>query len=164
MTGTSTQGRRIHGSCHRQCKSCGHQSPDSSLALRASSHVRNQNDGGRGLYLCVSGCCNFLNKQSTQKNQLGPSRYTLSLLPPSQNICRFRFPRNNFNKIYIKKYYYLWHIISIIGKIFESNFLINLFKDTNVVRIFYKSSHTCGTHANDDRYLGTREYVINIIR
>jgi hypothetical protein len=26
-----------------------------------------------------------------------PSKYSLS-----QNICRFRFPRNNFDKIYIK--------------------------------------------------------------
>ena len=26
------------------------------------------------------------------------------LLHPSQNICRFRFSRNNFDKIYIKKY------------------------------------------------------------
>jgi hypothetical protein len=26
------------------------------------------------------------------------------LLPSSKNICRFRFLRNNFDKIYIKKY------------------------------------------------------------
>ena len=79
----------------------------------------------------------------------------IHILPPSQNICCSRFPRNNFNKIYIKKYYYLWYIISIIGKIFESSFLINLFGDTNVARIFYKSSQTCGTHTNGDSYLGT---------
>ena len=28
----------------------------------------------------------------------------IHILHPSQNICRFRFPRNNFDKIYIKKY------------------------------------------------------------
>jgi hypothetical protein len=32
--------------------------------------------------------------------------------------------------------------MSIIGKIFESNFLVNLFGDTNVVRIFYNSNQT----------------------
>ena len=62
------------------------------------------------------------------------------LLPPSQNICRSRFPRNNFNKIYIKKYYYLCYIINIIGKIFESSFLTNLFEDTNIAHILYKLS------------------------
>ena len=30
--------------------------------------------------------------------------YLLYILPPFQNIRRFRFPINNFNKIYIKKY------------------------------------------------------------
>ena len=45
----------------------------------------------------------------------------------------------------------LWYIIDIIGKIFESSFLINLFGDTNVVRIFYKSSQTCGTETRNDR-------------
>jgi hypothetical protein len=39
--------------------------------------------------------------------------------------------------------------------IFESSILINLFTDTNVTRIFYKLSQTCGTHTNDDGYLGT---------
>jgi hypothetical protein len=41
-------------------------------------------------------------------------------------------------KIYIKNIniYDLWYIISIIGKIFESVFLINLFRDINVTRIF----------------------------
>ena len=39
--------------------------------------------------------------------------------------------------------------------IFESSFLINLFGDTNIARIFYKSSQTCGTHTNNDSYLGT---------
>ena len=29
---------------------------------------------------------------------------TSSILPPSLNNCRFRFPRNNFNQIYIYKY------------------------------------------------------------
>jgi hypothetical protein len=35
-------------------------------------------------------------------------------------------------------------MIGIIGKIFESSFLINLFGDTNIVRIFYKSNQTYG--------------------
>ena len=39
---------------------------------------------------------------------------------------------------------------NIIGKIFESSFLINLFGNTNVVRIFYKSSQTCGTKTGND--------------
>ena len=39
----------------------------------------------------------------------------------------------------------LWYIIDIIEKIFKCSFLINLFKDTNIARIFYKSSQTCGT-------------------
>jgi hypothetical protein len=43
----------------------------------------------------------------------------------------------------------------MIGKIFESNFLINLFGDTNVTRIFYKSNQTYNT--NGDRYSGTEE-------
>ena len=41
-------------------------------------------------------------------------------------------------------------MISIIGKIFESSFLTNLFEDPNVARILYKSSQTCGTHTNGD--------------
>jgi hypothetical protein len=45
--------------------------------------------------------------------------------------------------------------LSIIGKIFESSFLINLFRDINIAYIFYKSSQTCDTHTNDDRYKGT---------
>jgi hypothetical protein len=43
-----------------------------------------------------------------------------------------------------------------MGKIFESSFLINLFGDTNVARIFYKSSQTYSTHINGDRYKGTK--------
>jgi hypothetical protein len=31
----------------------------------------------------------------------------------------------------------------------------NLYRDTNVTRIFYKLSQTCGMHANRDSYLGT---------
>jgi hypothetical protein len=45
-------------------------------------------------------------------------------------------------------------VIGIIGKIFESFFLTKLFEGTNVVCIFYKWSKTCGTHTNDDTYLG----------
>ena len=37
-------------------------------------------------------------------------------------------------------------MISIIGKIFESSFLTNLFEDLNVARILYKSSQICGMH------------------
>ena len=77
-----------------------------------------------------------------------PSRR--EILPPSQNICLSRFPRNNFNKIYIKKYYYLWYIISIIGKIFESSFLTNLFEDTNVAHILYKLSQSRDTDTEND--------------
>ena len=39
-------------------------------------------------------------------------------------------------------------MISIIRKTFESSFLTNLFGDTNITCIFYKSSQTCGTHTN----------------
>ena len=46
-------------------------------------------------------------------------------------------------------------MISIIEKIFESSFLINLFGDTNIAYIFYKLSQTSGTHTNGDSYLGT---------
>jgi hypothetical protein len=42
-------------------------------------------------------------------------------------------------------------IISIIRKIFESSFLINLFEDTKVVHIFYKSSQTYDTNINGDK-------------
>ena len=47
--------------------------------------------------------------------------------------------------------------------IFEYSFLINLFRDTNVARIFYKSSQTYGTHTNGDSYLGVEgvEYKLN---
>ena len=45
----------------------------------------------------------------------------------------------------------LWYIIDIIGKIFESSFLINLYGDTNIARIFYKSSQTCDTKIKRDR-------------
>jgi hypothetical protein len=48
----------------------------------------------------------------------------------------------------------------MIGKIFESSFLINLFGDTNIARIFYKSSQTCGTHTNGDRYKGAEEVYL----
>jgi hypothetical protein len=41
-------------------------------------------------------------------------------------------------------------MISIIRKIFESSFLINLFEDTNIARIFYKLSQTCGTNTSGD--------------
>jgi hypothetical protein len=54
----------------------------------------------------------------------------------------------------------LWYIISIIGKVFESSFLINLFGDTNITRIFYKVSQTYGTHTNDDTYLETERVEI----
>jgi len=33
----------------------------------------------------------------------------------------------------------------MIGKIFKSNFLTNLFEDINIARIFYKLSQTCDT-------------------
>jgi hypothetical protein len=46
-------------------------------------------------------------------------------------------------------------IINIIEKIFESNFLRKLFKDTNVICILYKSSQICGTYTNNNTYLGT---------
>jgi hypothetical protein len=46
-------------------------------------------------------------------------------------------------------------MISIIGRIFESSFLINLFGDKNIAHIFYKLSQTYGTHINVDKYLGT---------
>jgi hypothetical protein len=49
--------------------------------------------------------------------------------PPSQNVCRFRFPINILDKIYIKKIL-----------IFKYNFLIDLFGDRNVTYIFYKSN------------------------
>ena len=41
-------------------------------------------------------------------------------------------------------------MISIIGKIFESSFLTNLFEDLNVAHILYKSSQICGMHTNND--------------
>jgi hypothetical protein len=66
----------------------------------------------------------------------------LAILPPSLNVLR------NIN---------IYEIISIIGKIFESSFLINLFGDRNVARIFYKLSQSY-RHANhDDKHLGTEE-------
>lgn len=43
----------------------------------------------------------------------------------------------------------------MIGKIFISSFLVILFRDTDIARIFYKSSQTCNTYTNDDSYLGT---------
>jgi hypothetical protein len=42
-------------------------------------------------------------------------------------------------------------MISIIRKIFESNFLINLSGAKNGVHIFYKSSQTCGMKTGNDR-------------
>jgi hypothetical protein len=48
----------------------------------------------------------------------------------------------------------------MIGKIFESSFLINLFGDTNVAHIFYKSSQTCGMHTNDNKYKGTERVYL----
>ena len=39
---------------------------------------------------------------------------------------------------------------SKIGKIFGSSFLINIFRDTNVARIFYKSSQIYGTYTTGD--------------
>jgi hypothetical protein len=45
-------------------------------------------------------------------------------------------------------------MVPIIEKIFESSILINLFGDINVVRIFYKSSQTCGMLTNDLCYQG----------
>jgi hypothetical protein len=47
----------------------------------------------------------------------------------------------------------------MIGKIFESSFSINLFRDINVTRIFYKSSQTCDTYTKDDTYLETEGVV-----
>jgi hypothetical protein len=38
----------------------------------------------------------------------------------------------------------------MIGKIFKSSFLINLFGDTNITRIFYKLSQTCGTETENN--------------
>jgi hypothetical protein len=38
-------------------------------------------------------------------------------------------------------------------------FIINLFRDTNVVRIFYKSSQTYGTETKSDSSLGTEGAV-----
>ena len=47
-------------------------------------------------------------------------------------------------------------MISIIAKIFEFRFLINLFGDTNIARIFYdRVKLAVRTHTNDDSYLGT---------
>jgi len=39
----------------------------------------------------------------------------------------------------------------IIGKIFKSSFLINLFGNTNITRIFYKSNNTCCRKIKSDR-------------
>jgi hypothetical protein len=39
-------------------------------------------------------------------------------------------------------------------------FLINLFGDTNVTRIFYKSSQICSTHADGDKYIGTEGVLL----
>ena len=52
-------------------------------------------------------------------------------------------------------------MISIIGKIFESSFLINLFEATNIARIFYNLSQTCGTHTKSNTYLGTEGVIAN---
>jgi hypothetical protein len=41
----------------------------------------------------------FLSKKQTHTNV-----WSLPCTPSSQYICHFRFPRNNFDKIYIKKY------------------------------------------------------------
>ena len=41
-------------------------------------------------------------------------------------------------------------------------FLINLFGDTNVACIFYKSSQTYGTHTNGDSYLGIEGVYIKV--
>ena len=41
-------------------------------------------------------------------------------------------------------------MVGIIEKIFESSFLINLFGNINVARIFYKSSQTCGTETKNN--------------
>jgi hypothetical protein len=38
---------------------------------------------------------------------------------------------------------------------FESSFLWNLFWDTNVARIFYKSGQTCGTKTHGGTVFGT---------
>ena len=43
----------------------------------------------------------------------------------------------------------------MIRKVFESIFSNKLIWKTNIVRIFYKSSKTCGTRTNGDRYLET---------
>jgi hypothetical protein len=40
-------------------------------------------------------------------------------------------------------------------------FLINLFEDTNVARIFYKLSQTYGIRTNGDSYFGTEEVWFN---
>ena len=40
---------------------------------------------------------------------------------------------------------------NIIGKIFESSFLINLLRDINVAHIFYKSSQTYGTKTENNK-------------
>ena len=37
-------------------------------------------------------------------------------------------------------------LISIIRKIFESIFLINLYRDTNIIYILYKLNQTCGIY------------------
>ena len=42
-------------------------------------------------------------------------------------------------------------MINIIGKIFESSFLTNLFGDTNVAHILYKLSQSRGTDTENDR-------------
>jgi hypothetical protein len=55
-------------------------------------------------------------------------------------------------KYILKNINILWYIISIIGKIFESSFLINLLEDTNVTYILYKSSQTYG-HRNRKQHL-----------
>ena len=55
-------------------------------------------------------------------------------------------------------------MISIIGYIFESSFLINLFRDRNVAHIFYKSSQSY-RHANrGDKHFGLKGVLSMLYR
>jgi len=42
----------------------------------------------------------------------------------------------------------------------ESIFIVNLFKDTNITYIFYKSSQTYSTGIQNDKYLRTEGVVV----
>ena len=55
------------------------------------------------------------------------------------------------------------YIISIIEKIFESSFLINLFEDINVPRISYKLSQSYRHTNRSDKHLETEGVALSIL-